>query len=241
MELHIDDSGERRPGAVLMLALEPPGNIARDLALFRRGLFARLGEGSALALPEIAPLALAPLSGRRAPRWPSASTLGSCWRGIEGVFSAGGLRLCDGSLFLVVEGPMETLSLRAAKALDEGRPPMEEHGAILEGLPRGGVGIFLCHPSDQGRALAEAQVLGPPRLDFGDCSLVLLGLSLGRTPFGALSWRELARARRRTGPRRRPDQLAKDSTATLLRPQSFALRSARSAASIKSSDPTKSG
>ena len=42
-----------------MIALEPPGNVARDLALFRRGLFAGLGEGSALAFPETIPLAFA--------------------------------------------------------------------------------------------------------------------------------------------------------------------------------------
>jgi hypothetical protein len=51
-----------------MIALEPPGNVARDLALYRRELFARLGEGSALAFPEIVPQAFASDAGRLSAR-----------------------------------------------------------------------------------------------------------------------------------------------------------------------------
>jgi hypothetical protein len=61
--------------ALIALALEPPGNIAGDLALYRRRLFSRLGEASALALPETALLVAARPLPRSRRRWPKDSAL----------------------------------------------------------------------------------------------------------------------------------------------------------------------
>ena len=44
-------------GALYALVLEPPGNEARELSLYRRRIFSALGDASALAFPDAAPLA----------------------------------------------------------------------------------------------------------------------------------------------------------------------------------------
>jgi hypothetical protein len=172
-----------------MIALEPPGNVARDLALYRRELFARLGEGSALAFPEIVPLAFASDAGRL-----SALALADCWKGIEGSFRATEPQISRGILYLAMEGPLSALSSRAFEA----SLAMGKHFSIESPLETG-IGIFLCRPADPSLALAEAARIGPPRAGFRDCSLILLGLRLGAEPFAAATWRVLARAKRRTG------------------------------------------
>ena len=188
--------------AFLLLALEPPGNIARDLALYRRRLFAATGESSALALPEVAPLAVATLAGRSKPSWPAPTELAGCWRGIEGSFSTDGFCVEGGSLCLTLRGPMENLALRASETLGRGEGQQAEAQGWIESLLPCGRGIFLCAAKDPLAAQSRAQELGPPRAEFGDCSLVLLGLSLAGRGLRALSWRELGRAKRRTGPPR---------------------------------------
>lgn len=174
-----------------MIALEPPGNVARDLALFRRELFARLGEPSALAFPEIVPLAFAsPAAG------PAARELGGCWKGIGGSFSSGAPVLSGGLLYLALSGPFEELGARARALVGQERAPVAEPPLAT------GIGVFLCRPVDPARALAEAESATPPRVSFGDCSLALFGLRFGAAsgrsagPFAALRWRELARAGR---------------------------------------------
>ena len=171
-----------------IVALEPPGNIARELALYRRSLFASLGEASALAFPELAPLAFA--SG---PRRLDARALGDCWAGIEGRFSSGGLLSSGSRLYLELRGPLGELCARVAAALGEGLA--SERSSPLDT----GLGIFLCSHPDPEFAASEAERIGPPRVDFLDCSLLLLGLRYAGEPFSGLAWRELARSRRRTG------------------------------------------
>jgi hypothetical protein len=174
-----------------MIALEPPGNVARDLALFRRELFSRLGEPSALAFPEIVPLAFAATAVGLAAR-----ELSGCWKGIGGSFSSAAPVLSGGLLYLALSGPLEELRARAQALLARGLSPIAEQPLAT------GIGVFLCRPVDPGRALAEAECAPPPRLSFRDCSLTLYGLGFGaasgRGPFAALRWRELARAGRRS-------------------------------------------
>jgi len=171
-----------------MIALEPPGNVARDLALFRRGLFAGLGEGSALAFPETIPLAFAAPGDGIEPR-----ALDACWDGIDGSFSSSGLVVSRGLLYLAIGGPLAPLRARAADAF-RARAPSYADPPLEAGL-----GVFLCKPADPPLALALAERIGPPRASFRDCALVLLKLRLGADPFAALVWREFARSKRRTG------------------------------------------
>lgn len=177
-----------------MIALEPPGNAARDLSLFRRALFARLGEGSALAFPDLVPLAFASGEGRIAGRNFASRALEACWEGAQGAFSSEGLVICDGLLYLAMRGSLESLTERSAAAFasTHGEPPLKP-----------GLGFFLCRPEDPERALSEALRIGPPRIGFLDCALALIALRFGPRkrpdPFSALAWRELARSKRRTG------------------------------------------
>ncbi len=185
-----------------MIALLPPGNVARDLAMFRRELFSLLGEASALAFPEMVPLAFASSPGRLAIR-----DLAGCWKGIGGSFSSAAPVVSRGLLYLALVGPLEELCSRAAGALRArglapwAEPPLEA-----------GMGVFLCRPADPGLALSVAERIPPPRAAFGDCSLALLALRFGPSrdhvpgAFVALRWRELARAGRR-GRRPRPPQV----------------------------------
>jgi hypothetical protein len=176
-----------------MIALEPPGNVAREIALFRRALFARLGEASALAFPELIPLAFAGHPDGPASRSRTRRLLEECWFGIEGAFGGDGALISGGSLYLSMGGPMG--ALRAAAAAMPARGAPLDIKAPLEV----GLGFFLCRPADTELALAEATRIGLPRVGFLDCSLVILGLRLGPDPYAAAAWRELARARRRTG------------------------------------------
>jgi hypothetical protein len=178
-----------------MLALEPPGNVARDLASYKRSLFADLGAASGLALPEVAALAFARPDGSAIPRTRAAAALAleEAWQGVKGAFSSGGTVLSSGLFYLELRGPMEVLASRAETALAKlglaacADPPLESAR-----------GFFLCSsatPDIPGVAIAP-----PPVLAFRDCSLVLMRLRFGPDPFAAATWRELARSKRRTGP-----------------------------------------
>jgi hypothetical protein len=93
-----------------------------------------------------------------------------------------------------MEGPTGALRAGAADALLARGTPLRSQAPL-----EGGLGFFLCRPGDPELALKEAMRIGPPRADFLDCSLVLFGIRFGSDPFAAATWRELARARRRTG------------------------------------------
>jgi len=186
-----------------MAALEPPGNVARELALFRRRLFSALGEGSALAFPELLPLVFAvkPLgvqnAGRRALL---ARLLDEAWTGVRGRFRIEELVVEAGSLYARVEGPVADLAAALRGALDQTGLRLEERAPLAPAL-----GVFLCRTAKADSALAAARELSPPKLSFGDASLLFLRFDFGPNPFAALSWRELLRSRRRTGaPARRP-------------------------------------
>lgn len=189
-----------------MIALEPPGNAARDIALFRRRIFSALGEASALAFPELVPLLWlfpgAPQAARRAGLF-----MRDCWRGIEAPFSTTSPMASGELLYLGLEGPLESLasalrqSLPSA-AVDPSSPTGETQELTAAPL-RPCLGFFLCPCPDHGPALAAASSLDPPRVDFLDCAIVDMTLRSGPDPFRALSWTIQARETRRTGPRKR--------------------------------------
>jgi hypothetical protein len=176
-----------------VIGLDPPGNVSRELALYRRSLFATLLEPSARAFPDMAPLLFA----RRRPRARSgekggafdkgqaSSMLAEAWQGIEGGFGAGRPSFRDGLLYLGIEGPGEELS----RAL----------GARLESLDletcrapiSAGQGFFLLKARDGPRELAAAE-LAPPSISFFECRMALYRMDFGLDPFIAMSWKEIA-------------------------------------------------
>lgn len=195
----------REAGKACLLALEPPGNLARDLALYRRSLFASYGaergDASALAFPELAALAfVGPGAEKGFPRRAAlAAAIAGCWSGAEGTFASSDLFVEGESLFLGIEGPWEALrqaAIEACAALD-----LEAVGGAALPFPPA-TGFFLCRAP--GSALGDLP--RPPRLSFRDCSLVALILRYGADPLEAATWKEIARSRRRTGPSDSPSQ-----------------------------------
>jgi hypothetical protein len=189
---------ERRSARRLAIALEPPGNIARDISIYRRTLFKSSGEPSALAFPDLAFLSwnLPPegtLTSRRSPG-ALGSALASCWIGVGGPFAEAGLAIAGGSLFLRLAGPLRLLTERAAAAAaglglsPAAAPPFEP-----------GRGFFLRRTPGESGSEDLPIALEPPPFSFLDCSLALIRFDLGTDPFRAASWKVLARSRRRTG------------------------------------------
>lgn len=191
----------------LLLGLEPPGNIARELGLYRRGLFARYGarscDASAFAFPEISALAFLDARPKAVKAATLARALEECWIGIEGGFASAGLFVERGFLYLGLEGPWD----RLRSNVDDARSSLglekagEEPYAIAKGF-------FLCRAP--GAELSELPP--PPELSFRDCSLAALRLSyrpgsgVQGDAFAAATWRERARSRRRTGASEEPSQ-----------------------------------
>ncbi len=198
-------------GALYALVLEPPGNEARELSLYRRRIFSALGDASALAFPDAAPLAFglrlrsadSPKAGlARAALEPALSAL---WKErSEGFASAGGLVEAGGSLYLGLGSSFEALAADAAGILGGlGLGPLAAEGAetasgALSCPWRAGLGFFVCGRS----SLEAAAALSPPALSFFDSALALYRLEPGPDPFQALSWRTVAEVRRLSGPRR---------------------------------------
>jgi len=185
-----------------LLALVPPGNEARELALFKRALFAATGEASGLAFPEILPLAWRPgepgLRGskdarRRALRLLERG-LGEAWSGIEGGFEAEGLVEAGGSLFLDTKGPLEALRGAALAALGASFPGMEWERLPSSSAPfaLAADGFFIA----LGTISAKGAQVAPPRLSFRDADLALYAFRTSREPL-ALLWREMARSKRK--------------------------------------------
>jgi hypothetical protein len=187
--LHIEASGRRSRRALICLA--PPGNVAREIALYRRALFAELGEGSAFAFPEVAVLASCLYS--RSPRPPrAAERFARLWRGLEEPFATAELLSVGERTYLGLRGPIAELSRRASDALGELGLEPDPHPILEPGL-----GFFLFRRGGQG---AAAPSLAPPTAGFLDCSIALLAYAPSEDPFAALRWRFLAEAKRRTGP-----------------------------------------
>ena len=178
-----------------MAALEPPGNIARDIALFRRRLFAAAGDPSALAFPEIVPLAIGGIPTERPIRLKGRNRehlLDPAWEGVTGPFRLGQILSAEGGLYLRTEGPVGQLAAATRRLMD---------GAGFEPYPlpplRCALGVFLGRASDD--ILSDALRLSPPAGSFGDAQLVFLRFDSGPDPFAALAWKELGRSRRLRG------------------------------------------
>lgn len=173
------------------LCLAPPGNVRRDLAVYRRALFAAGWGSSAFALPELAVL------GRLDFHPGLKARLGACLAGLEGDFAGTaperGPRW-DG-------GTGEGLYLPLGQTL----------GALVERL-KGGLGLAADFPRPAsglgsrgiflalipGRESADLPpLLQAPRLSFHSADLVLLELR-GTTPeLDCLAWSERLRVHRR--------------------------------------------
>jgi hypothetical protein len=187
----------------LFLALEPPGNVSRDLCLYRRRLFGALAAPSALAFPECLVLAFAIGSvGLRRVSGPLRRdpAIGAAWTGIKEDFGPGRIFARGDSLFLRVEGPVPALAASAGVFF-------ESLGASADPEPPfpPAEGFFLCGRlgARVDSAISAAEGEGPPELSFRDCSLVLMAWEGGTDPLSALRWRELGRAARWTGARPR--------------------------------------
>jgi hypothetical protein len=197
-----------------MVGLEPPGNVAREIALFRRRVFRGTGDTSALAFPEVVPLAFSAFS-KSAPESPRPrreprpldyarilTTPSPMWDGVAGSFNTGEIIERGSGLYLLVDGPLEALASQAALRLAGfGAAPFVEPPLAC------GLGFFICLPPAAGAGAdplaALISGLGPPRLAFRDSSLLLARLTLGPDPFAAGRWRPLACSLRR-GPQDRP-------------------------------------
>ncbi len=197
-------------GALYALVLEPPGNEARELSLYRRRIFSALGDASALAFPDAAPLAfglrLRATEGPkvRLTRAGLAPALSALWKGCSEGFASGGLAEAGGSLYLRLGSSFDALAAAAAKSLGGlGLGLLAAEGVeAARGSPpcpwRAGLGFFVCGRS----SMEAAAALSPPALSFYDSTLALYRLEPGPDPFQALSWRAVAEVRRLSGPRR---------------------------------------
>lgn len=191
-----------------LLALIPPGNEARKLALFKRGLFAAGGDGSGLAFPEILPLVWGPgrpgfqglREGRRRALRLLEKRLEGVWGGIEGGFETGELVAAGGALFLDMRGPLEALGEGALAVLRDSFPGMKWENIPAPSahfaLAARGFFLSLGELPPEGLSAAPAKPASPPRLSFRDAELALYSFEASGEPL-ALVWREMARARRK--------------------------------------------
>jgi len=180
-----------------MLALSPPGNVARDLSLYRASLFSRFADASSRFMPEVVPLAFARRPRDAAPSDFSRAELDLAWEGISGGFSAGLPVDSRGFLYLGLRGPLEELSRRGEGVLQGLGLVIADDAPLAPGL-----GFPLCASSSAAGGLCAP----PPALSFRDCALVVARVRFGSTAFSAAAWRELARARRPTGPSQTPSR-----------------------------------
>lgn len=189
--------------SLFALALEAPGNLSRDLALYKRQLFVRFGaargDASALSCPEISVLAVG--SGRLRRKYLERDLAG-CWKDIEGEFSSTDCFIEAGMLYLGIEGPWESLAKAATELLNDRLGDCDEAAVIqaVQLFPR--KGFFLC-AFDQA---VLADLPEPPRLRFRDAGLIALSFSFGPETLQSASWRIIGRAKRRTGSSRTPSQ-----------------------------------
>src|SRR5512145_811851 len=180
------------------LCLEPPGNIGRDLSLFRRGLFRSSAEASALAFPDLAFLAWgmrkagreaslgSPLALRRA--------VAGCLPGIDGRFSTSAPLSAGDCLFLGLEGPLAELCGAARSALAALGLEIDEAPPFPSGM-----GFFMLKSPTLASNADLPTCIQAPKLSFLDCHLSLIRMELGPDPFAAARWEQHCRVRRRCG------------------------------------------
>lgn len=175
--------GLRTSPRTLLLCLSPPGNIRRELALYRRALFAAGWPSSTLALPEVAIL------GRPTSPKGLRARAGAILARLEGSFCAtgpdsfepAGPGLGEG-LYAPLGGCYFTL-LEDLSAELEGLPPFRPEGIFL------GLG-----PQAKPGSLPPPPPL--PRLGFHSADILLLELWGLDADLQALAWKEEFRIHR---------------------------------------------
>jgi hypothetical protein len=198
IEGHVRGETEKQ-ATFLMLALEPPGNLARDLALYRRALFHDSGDPSCFLLPELAPIAFAPCEPRRRTlKIEVRRAFDEAWKAAKGAFSSASAIESRGLLYLGLDGPLEALISGSPDIISDVIPRSSGYIPLEAGL-----GFLLCRSSPL--AIESIKKHDIPRISFLDCSLALFSIRFGADPFSSASWREIARSRRPTGPRSRAD------------------------------------
>ena len=174
------------PESLYMASIDPPGNVAGEIARYRRRFFAELGEPSARAFPEAATLLFARRRGRLSspagkeglplpPRRERDRLLAKAVSGIEGDFATGRLLIVGALYFHELEGPVEELALALSDLLPS--CGLEESSGPIPAR----AGFFIGRRAEGARSF----IIDPPDLTFGPCRLVLYKLSLGKDPFGA--------------------------------------------------------
>jgi len=184
---------------IAAICLIPPGNVAREIAAFKRRLFVATGEAEALALPEAAILHAWPWEagmGKRDGRRRMKAVLESAWACMEGRFRLAGPSAVSGWLVLAMEALPPAMLERLASAWGGARPSPPSPLPALPSFP-------LYRIRDEAGDLAAAAGAGPPRLAFGAARLALLRFRLSDESecFKALAWTGIVAASRRTGPK----------------------------------------
>ena len=184
---------------IAAVCLVPPGNVAREIAAFKRRLFAVTGEARALAVPDMAILVAAPWNpglGSRDGRLRMKAAFESAWSCMEGRFRLMEAAIASGWLVLALENLPPAMIQRLFPALGVPSPIFESPFPALPSFP-------LYPPRDEATDLAAAAGAGPPGLAFRTARLALLRFRLAETDDGlsALSWTGITAVRRRTGPK----------------------------------------
>jgi hypothetical protein len=181
----------RTSPARLVACLVPPGNIARELSLFRRRLFSGLGEALALSLPDLVFLAMwqgpDPRDGRRA-KAEARLALAKAWEGLTGAFALAAAAKSGGWLHLPVSGPLGLLRERLG---DAGKEALGLPFPLAEG--------FLLMPlAGEGSASGEAAglIATAPAASFHSASLALYRFDVQESGLRALRWSEVLAVQR---------------------------------------------
>ena len=178
------------PGHLLLLCLSPPGNVRRELALYRRRLFASGWAASCFALPE-----LAVLGGIGRPPPALGKILASALAGLEGDFRSSSPAILGPSgarsLCLPLGPCLMALEERLGRAFESAGAPAPGE---ISPFPR--AGIFLASPPEvPGAPLPD--IPPSPSLSFHSAAIILLEISPPPPGLEALVWSELLRVHRR--------------------------------------------
>ena len=190
---------DRADSRLWLCALEPPGNIARDIGLYRRRFFREFGIPSACMYPAIVTLSCS------AARTGLASASRYCELIVSAIqernlaFGGNFPVFAEDSLYLGMESGLPELR-RFLDDLARGDPggispiPARETHFLLPGA-----GFFVCRTDGPGE-FPSAGILPPPiRFSFRDCSVSLYRVDSGDGFRYTSHWTLLAKARRKTG------------------------------------------
>jgi len=184
------------PKTCFAIAIEAPGNITREISLFRRQVFSRTQDASALAFPDVVVLAWGrSTSGRAVPAVTSSDDLrrrmSKVFQGIPGSFTSRGTAAHGGRVFLGIEGNLELFSKTAASFLDSlgceipTDPPFEA-----------GIGFFISADAELYTRARSQLGIPSPSFSFFGCAFSLVRFDVALERFRAVTWKTIACARR---------------------------------------------